>query len=163
MDVWHQRTLRWAVSPYISKEACEELLEDEEVLELLNRVHNGHYVGWDGNNHVGTLSDDASEASDMLRVLLDQKYNQNLEAHAQVWDALDWITAEGLNSLAAVWPPDESFDVAVERLESETEAAGVVLSDSIESALITALKMEDPDDLKGEHLKAYMKYVSSGR
>lgn len=156
-DVWHDRTFRWYVSPFLSKDACDMLLNDEEVLALLERVHSGHYVEWDGSNHVGRLTEDARDAKEALEELLDRRYNYEMDT--QVWNADDWITAGGVNCLTDVWREDEPLDEAVERLEKEAKDEGIVLYGSVKDALIGMLEGEDPEELSGEHLKAYNEYI----
>lgn len=70
MDVWHGRTVRWSVSPYVSGEALKKLLADENFAALLERVHKGHSIEWDGNNWIGRLDDSAGKASLDIQYLL---------------------------------------------------------------------------------------------
>lgn len=160
-DQWHHRTLSWGVSPYLSKQACLDLLEDENVLTLLTRIHWGHSVEWDGSNHVGVLTDDAAIAVEELQEYLDDRYSYSAEA--QVWDAAEWLRAGGWNSLVDVWPSDEPLDQAVDRLIDEADRDGVVLDGDVRKALLDWLEevTEDPDSLEGEHLKAYEEEVIS--
>lgn len=72
MDVWNGRTLRWAVSPYLSGPALAEALASPEVAALLEAVAAGHDEEWNGSNHVGTLTPEAREASERLGELLDR-------------------------------------------------------------------------------------------
>ncbi|RME23332.1 MAG: hypothetical protein D6800_09985 [Candidatus Zixiibacteriota bacterium] len=156
MDVWHGRTLRWSVSPYLSRDAALDLLEDASLVALLERVHAGHSVDWDGSNMVGHLTEDAREAKQKVQEILDEI---SRDGAAQVWDAYDWVFAFGKNSLRGVWPEDEPLDDAEERLEEIADLDGVVLDGSVRDALLSHLEGEDPDELEGEHLAAYRKYV----
>ena len=76
--VWHQRTLRFHVSPYLSRAACERLLEDPEVLALLERIHAGHRVMRQlrhGRLHrAGELTPEARRAAAALQQRLDKVY-----------------------------------------------------------------------------------------
>lgn len=67
-SIWHQRTLQWRVAELygIDNETLHELAC------LLHAVHEGHDIEWNGNNHVGTLTDVAAAASIELRDLLSQ-------------------------------------------------------------------------------------------
>jgi len=153
MDVWHDRTLRWTLSPELARDQVEALLADPEVIDLLERIHASHEVEWDGSNHTGNYDEDLY---DDLQRLLDDRYNYAPEA--KVWDAGDWLFAS--NSLAEVWPEDEPLDAAVKRLEDEAKMDGVVLHGTVHDALIGHLEGEDPDELTGEHLRAYNEHVA---
>lgn len=64
--VWNNRTLRWSVSCEVQGDALADVLESAEVLALLQTVHDGHTVEFDGRVFRGTLTDDAQDASDEL-------------------------------------------------------------------------------------------------
>lgn len=70
MHVWHGRTLRWSVSPYVRGDSLADLLESEKVRALFERVHNGHSVEWNGQNMVGRLDEDAEAAALELEAIL---------------------------------------------------------------------------------------------
>jgi hypothetical protein len=78
--VWHRRTLRWRLGdPSLTTAEINDLLD--AAAPLVARVHAGHTVVWDGKNHVGQLTDDASAASDAMATLCDDA-NSTVE-----WDA----------------------------------------------------------------------------
>ena len=83
-SIWHHRTLRWAVNPSANGNYLAALLENE-ALPLLERVHVGHTVEWDGSNNVGLLTADAQDASDKLERLLDATNEPENQTH--IWDA----------------------------------------------------------------------------
>lgn len=64
MDVHHRRTLRWSIPESITGQALDELLET--ITPLLDRVHAGHSIEWDGHNNKGRLDDDAAAASEEI-------------------------------------------------------------------------------------------------
>lgn len=105
MDVWHSRTLTWSLPWSTDANALAELLETPEVLALLERVHAGHEVSWDGSNHVGRLGEDAQDASYRLERIFEQADT------VDVWDA-DGL----LNSLSFddAWPEDMALDAAAQ-------------------------------------------------
>lgn len=88
MCVWHGLRLRYTVDHSLSGQQIADLLEDDEVQALMERVCVGHTVEWDGGNDVGRLSDDAQEAHECLVAMLYQVVGE-----AEIWDA-DYI-AEG--------------------------------------------------------------------
>lgn len=160
-DVWHNRTIRWSVTPHLSQAACQELLDDPDVRALLERVHAGHSVEWDGSNMVGVLTEDAVEAGEELQELLDARYTGDVEA--QIWDAIDWITADGTRSVTQEWPSSEPLEAAVERIEAAAAADYIHLDGSVREELLAWLASLDEDSLEGEHLQAYEKYILGGR
>ena len=64
MDVHHRRTLRWSIPESITGKALDVLLE--AITPLLERVHAGHSIEWDGHNNKGWLDDDATAASEEI-------------------------------------------------------------------------------------------------
>jgi hypothetical protein len=102
---------------------------------LLERVHAGHSVEWDGSNHVGRLDDDASAARDEIERILDGLDDDD---RAQVWDADDWVF--GVDGLRSAWPATKTIDEAVAALTAEAERQerleGVIVDGDIRSALI---------------------------
>lgn len=60
MTVWNRRTIRVLIHAELTPGDIDELLDD--VADLLEAIHAGHTVEWDGSNHVGQLTDDADAA-----------------------------------------------------------------------------------------------------
>ena len=87
-DVWHRRTLRYPVNCLLTQSDIDTLLDSKEFVELAERIIAGHEVGWDrsGGNIVGTLSEDAAEASEDL-----ERY---LEMYQPSWDEVERIEIE---------------------------------------------------------------------
>lgn len=131
MHVWHGRTLRWMVSSAVDCAALAEWLRGSGQ-ELLERVHTGHTIEWDGNNQRGKLSDDAEVASQIIEGEL--KDLPTLE----IWSVRDWLWTN--NRLQSVWPADKSLDDAVAECEAEIEhyTEGVVTGDVREELLARA-------------------------
>ena len=154
MDQWHNRTLTWTLSPELAHDQAEALLSDPDVIRLLERIHASHEIKWDGNNHVGSYDEDLYNE---LQRLLDDRYNYDPEA--QVWDVNDWLFGAG-QTLDFIWPDDQTLDEVVKEMEEQAETDGVTLNGSIRDALIQYLEGEDPDELTGEHLRAYREYVA---
>ena len=72
-DEWHHVTLSWSVSPYAKGEILAALLQDK-ALPLLEAIHAGHSVEWDGYNRRGKLNAHAEAASDALAELLEETF-----------------------------------------------------------------------------------------
>lgn len=153
MEVWLGRTLRWSVNPEVNGDHLAELLESDEVRALLERVHAGHSVEWNGSNYVGRLTDDARDASDELeRIFEDETHTVD---SGGVWEASQWI-----NPLSAddILTQGESLDDAAERLVEEAESDRVVIEggtgemrEAIESRLGHMLQRQIPG-LRHHHL-----------
>lgn len=130
MDVWYGRTLRWAVNSSINGNVLADALESVEITALLERIHAGHAVDWDGNNYVGSLTDDARAASDDLWWRLE---DLGLDDEPAVWEVDNWLF--GGCSLADHWA-DQPLSDAVAALEEEAESEGIYIDGDIETALL---------------------------
>ena len=86
--MWHRRTLRYPVNCLLTQSDIDTLLDSKEFVELAERIIAGHEVGWDrsGGNIVGTLSEDAAEASEDLE--------RCLEMYQPSWDEVERIEIE---------------------------------------------------------------------
>lgn len=70
-SVFHGLIRRYTVSPYLSTAEINKLMEELKPLAL--RVCEGYEQVWNGNNNVGRLNDDASDAEDeILRICEDE-------------------------------------------------------------------------------------------
>lgn len=128
-DVWHRRTLRWSVTPCISGEAITELLQRDDVIDLLERVHDGHDTKWNGSNFVGTLTDDAEEARDELTQIF-----ESVDPDVGVWNVESWL----FNSCTLFdhWPAgDNTLEEAVDELEANIEPKWIIHGDIREALL----------------------------
>lgn len=90
MYVWHRRTLRWRIDAAANGDSLADFLESDEARALLERIHAGHEVDWDGNNHSGSLDDDAQAASDELDSILEEDWQRPYDT-TEVWDAANWL------------------------------------------------------------------------
>jgi len=64
MPVYHGRIKRYPVSPYLTSEEVNKLMEG--ILPLAQRVVDGYTCEWDGHNLVGKFSEDSQEASEYM-------------------------------------------------------------------------------------------------
>lgn len=88
------------------------MLADETVISLAARIQAGREEVWDGNNHVGRLTADATEAVEQL-----DQYLAEIEGEANVQEVDEWLqnyTPTGADNEA-------------EALEAEAAADGIVL------------------------------------
>lgn len=155
--VWHGRTLRWDVPAAVRGDALAELLRGD-ALPLLERVHAGHSVDWDGSNHVGRLDDDAQDASYALQRLIDRDLRDN-SACVAVWRVGDWLWSSC--SLDQHWSDQPLADVAA-TLEDEATRDGVMLDGDVAESLLgqAMYYYEDGRPLTATHLGAL---VAAGR
>lgn len=84
--VWHRRTLRWAIPNCLSPTGIDQLMDDVQV--ELQTIHDGHSVEWDGSNHVGRLTPEASEIGERLGQRL---YECEDYERIAIWDAAEWL------------------------------------------------------------------------
>lgn len=93
-DEHHLRTLVWDIPCNITGEALDELLERIE--PLLERVHEGHSIEWDGNNMTGQLDGDATAASEEIEKAIAALTDKDILAlqEAAIWDSNRIMTAD---------------------------------------------------------------------
>ena len=129
--VWHHRTLRWSVPSTVRGRVLKYLLERDDVVDLLERIHAGHAVDWDGNNHVGKLDADAQSASAELEVLLDNDIGG--ADSCAVWDAGEWLQN---SPLADLWPAGQTLDGAENNVNYLATAEDVTLTGDVRDVLL---------------------------
>jgi len=98
-SVYHDRTLRFRVSPEVSGTSLFDYLL-QFGRPLLARIHAGHEVDWNGSNQVGSLTDDAKEA-----VVEFQRMLSNLET-TPVYTAAEWVRS--YNRLTDIGSPSNT-------------------------------------------------------
>ena len=69
--VWHRRALRFSIPSEVRGDAIADFLESETFQTLASRICDGYTQTWNGNNHVGRYSDDATAAREDLTQLID--------------------------------------------------------------------------------------------
>lgn len=144
-EEWYSCTLTWALPANVRGDALHGLLTDEGTIALLQRVHNGHSIEWNGNNRVGSLDEDATEA----REELEQKFNEEL-GHGSgrcwsVWSVGDFLADCSLNDL---WPAGKTLAQVAEGLLNEARANDILFSDAddIEAVLLDMLQRQVDND-----------------
>lgn len=156
MAVWNNRTLHWGVKSDINGNLLADFLENE-ARPLLEKVHEGHEVDWDGNNHVGLLSDEAKIAAEQLQDMLDNLW-QNGEGG--VWKVDSWLDGVGL---LENWPEGIPLATAIADIESSASEENVVLDGDIEEYLLDSAENyfdRKPETLSWVHVKTL---VDEGR
>lgn len=89
MSVYHGRVIRFGLpSPYYSGGVLCRMLD--EIASLCETICAGYSSEWDGNNHVGRLTDEAQDAREAV-----EQYLERQEPDLQVYDAADWYQTLG--------------------------------------------------------------------
>lgn len=154
-NVFHGRTLQWEVPSNVNGAALANLLESKEVMDLLERVKEGHTVEWNNNNHVGTLSDDAESANEQLAAI----FTDDLLTDEVLMSAGDHFQYVPFSEL---WKEDQSLSEAVELIESNVKAEfGLVKIDAdLEDYLLRSAAefvSNEESGLSQNHLDALVK------
>jgi hypothetical protein len=114
IERWHGRELYWFVADHPSETAMRQWIEDS--MELLEEICDGYSCEWDGNNHVGCLSDAARQCQEDIERELE---SGQLGNYYEVYSVEDWVNVakndihadmsdKELEELASNWEPDES-------------------------------------------------------
>lgn len=122
MDEWLMQTLAYQIKDRPDQKAAKEYLESEEAVALVNRIHTGHSIEWDGSNHVGRLTDDAAEAvEDLLAAIASLP-----ECQMTICDAGDWFSGCEIGVSDAT--TDSEIEALAEKLEADALAENVILA-----------------------------------
>lgn len=126
------RTLVWPLPQAIKGHALQRVLTSDKVLQLLQRVHDGQEVKWDGQRWSGYLDDDADEANAELEEICQYEWNSD-----DLWwfeSADKWLSEYSLND---VWPAGKSLHEAAECIIRDAENKGTLVGTTaeMESAL----------------------------
>jgi len=140
MRVWHGLDMQYRVAGTVDATSLVTWLQTDAVRALLERVHAGHSVEWDGSNYTGCLTDDGLDASD--------DFARALEAFGQdvavaIWSAAAWV---GDCPLSDVWPDGVPAQQAADDLEKSALAEGIYLHDSMLNALLGVAARHFDDD-----------------
>jgi hypothetical protein len=120
-DVWHGRVLRWGITPNVSGSRLYAFVLD--ILPIIERVHAGHEIIWDGNHYIGRLTEDAQEAAEDVAVACER-----LGGDVDVWHVSDWLADYHL-------PEDASIEQEAREIEADAEGTGVYLVGDVRSYL----------------------------
>ena len=128
-DVWHGRRLWWGIAAEMTGAAVAELLQ--EIAPLAQRVLDGWDEKWDGNNNVGTLTDDAQEAHDEIEAVCNETGKS--EDRASVWDAAEWLDSYDWPDYH--WTADANWESVAAQLVDEAHGDGVLLEGDVADVL----------------------------
>ena len=124
-DVYHNRTLRFQISPCLTGKDLDSLLK--EISPLLQEVHDDHSVEWDGSNMVGRISDEAMDSYNKAKDIC-----QEWEGSLQVRDVGEWLFNSG--TLQDHWNK-KSFLESIAKIEKEAMEENIYLNGDVGEAL----------------------------
>lgn len=139
MSVFHGLT-RWIPLPGpLTNEAANALLE--EAKPLAQRILDGAAVGWDGNNNVATLDDDAQRAEEELTDLA-ATYDEPGYLIGEM-TAREWFSEGDPPAGVTADSTDEELDAIADResAEARTVNEGVTILTDV-SPYLTSLRQE---------------------
>jgi hypothetical protein len=126
--VWHGRDIRIPVSPFVAGPDLADFLERfDRGRVLLERIHEGHAIAWDGSNHVGSLTEDAQAARVELEAALQEVKQADVQRIQDWLGSLPWFDT---------WPEADNLRQAVEGLERIAREDGTTVDGDIEAHLL---------------------------
>ena len=143
-EAWHGRTLSWEVNPALSVDEINDLLD--EITPLLQTVHDGHDSEWDGSNYVGTLTEQARQASDEILDLCTGTLHQ--ETAWSVWDAAEWLSG---GSVLDKWPADRDLAQVVTAASQMAKQEHAYLDGDIEEYYLDSVQLMVENEEPGVH------------
>lgn len=127
IDEWNGLILTWKIYGHPSENDMRQWIEDN--MDVLVAICDGFEVVWNGNNHVGSLDDNARFLKESIEFLFD---NGGLINYYESWTVEDWLdssineisaemTNEQLKEFAKRAEPDNSILVDGNILEYITQ------------------------------------------
>ena len=153
-DVWHHRHITISVHTRggpVDGPAMVDWLRDDAGQELLSRICDGHIIEWDGNNHVGRMTDDAADAHNEL--VLELEDADALPEPAGLWDVCNWLDGIGRDAVREEYgitadTTDSELDAIAKRIDEEAANENVVLYGTWE--YVVQLREEAAEDEEDE-------------
>jgi len=134
VDEHNGHVRRWRVPNNLTAQGYNDMLSEEKLLSLLERVYDGAEEYYDGNNYRTRLSDDAVEAEEEVEKFTSEINQWGVDyAYLDVWDANMWFQDARYADLVK---GKESHEEAAIRLQKTARSENVYLSlINIEKAL----------------------------
>ena len=167
MKEFHHRTLTWEIPGNVRGEYLRKFLSDREIKYLLGKVHQGHFVAWDGNNHVGCLTSKASEAMEKISAKIDDFFTEetlvnvtSLEEYLTMYDSPEGILR---NVLYGKSVDDASREIAEDiLLDNAIFIDGNVTSESVSETLVDLAERAIEDGNYGLSRSQYDDLIAHG-
>lgn len=133
MTVWHGRDRRYPVSNSISMDGLKALLA--YITPLLQRVHDGLSIEWDGSNIVGRLTEAAENAEAKISRICESDEWDTVD----IMDAGEWLYPSiardhdhsrvkiGSDIVITRYTGERRLEQLARKLEREAEADGILL------------------------------------
>ncbi len=143
------RTLCWEIDPCLSGKEINALID--KIRPLLEIVHDGHSIEWDGRNHHGVLSDEAKEADETIIEIC--RYT---EPSQEVSTAEEYLFS--CLGIEEVWREGVSLEELVDETKRGAVGHAIVLGDIKEAILREAkLCFEESEYPLPEHILCAMR------
>ena len=158
MEIHHERTLIFDLSPKISGDDIIELVRDN--LDELEDVYLGHSVKWDGHNYVGVLTDKAQSLRDSLVAKFTADMEQT-DKNTFVYNSVSEYLAG--NSLSEYWPNDQCLEAAIAAVYRNNESCYKIAFtyDDIHEYMLdeaSEILKKSPDDLHQVHFAGLLEH-----
>lgn len=145
---WHNRTLTVTLPDVLDLEALRKVLADGgELSKLIDRVVDGHEVEWDGNNWVGSLTDDAQAALNEIKAYCEGDTFRD----GYIYDAGEWLAAMSSRNVLRTYrlsrrSTPKQIEAAAEKIvEAAEEHSGILIQDEVENHLTFLISEQDED------------------
>lgn len=125
--VWHNRDIVLCSVPDGTAIVAPLVEEIEGLLPLLQEIHDGHTVAWNGSNHVGRWDE---EIQDKLETVWEQlRFYLHSESLPWYYDASEWLTGNGVDQtlIDQAGLADADRDALIQGWVRDAEADGVYL------------------------------------
>ncbi len=157
-QTWDEADGRTQVVPIYGAASGNQIIEFlATYLDKLEAVHVGHKVVWDGDHHVGHLTEEAADALEQITFeAREYGFEWMAPPHVDIWD---WLFES--RNLTNVWSANRSLTEVIHEVEQEIQdlAEGVVDGDIrqclIDAAYIQFIESEEPQ-IGASHVTALL-------
>ncbi len=148
VDSVFERLVRWEVPPNVRGNSLVDMLESDECLGLLDRVHTGHSLVGKGEDRVGRFTREAAQArSRLMTMFLDWRKDHLVNCCA----VGRFINPAENADFFAVWPPEMSLDEAIQFTHARAgRQNGLALVGDVKNALLAAARTAV---VRGKHVR----------
>jgi len=159
-DEYHRCVLTWPLES-ARQGACaidvdtlrEDLSDGGRLSVLLDRIHDGHSIEWNGSNHIGILTENAREACCEISHLIE--VGRRYVSEKLVWTAYDRLIGEddaivALKRLGlTVAATDDEIDATAKECSQDAATDGIALIGDVAEAIreIIAEAKEEIEDI----------------
>ncbi|MBD3262531.1 MAG: hypothetical protein GF334_12835 [Candidatus Altiarchaeales archaeon] len=137
-SLWHKLGLTLWSQPnnLVFGRKLKEFLEER--VEDLEEIINGFETVWNGNNHVGRLTEDAEDALQDIQMTMEDKFSRYAYSLPQYWDVWDWFSQGEPDpehrDVDTLLQEAEDNDIYLDREELESYLEQLELEEAFEDA-----------------------------